>query len=123
MTTIAGIVFIFYLRAMCYYIYKDYKDEAWLAFYGLETGTIANGMILVREIDTNFQTPAADDLVAGSSAAIILGFPLLLLIAQAPVKGNLWWVMLVIALYFVALVGYLLKDKLFRKKNPVKESL
>ena len=87
----------------------------------METGTIANGMILVREIDNDFRTPAGDDLVIGSSAAIILGLPLLLLIAQAPRPGNLWWVATVIVLYFLVLLTYLLKDVIFRKREKVKD--
>jgi len=104
------------LFSICNFIYKDYKDEAFLAFYGDLTGTIANGMILLREIDKNFETPASDDLVIGSSAAIILGFPLLLLIAQAPKAGNLWWVSAVIVVYFLALLLYMLSPLLFKKK-------
>jgi ESS family glutamate:Na+ symporter len=120
-TTLGGFVCIFYLRFMCNYIFKDYKDEAFLAFYGMETGTIANGMILLREIDSNFQTPAGDDLVIGSAAAIIMGFPLLLLIAQAPRPGNLWWATLVIALYLLLLIVYLFKDTIFNKRKMKKE--
>ena len=110
MTTLGAIATAAYLYILCPLLYKGYKDEAFLAFYGMSVGTIANGMILAREIDPDFQTPASDDLVLGSSAAIILGFPLLLLIAQAPRPGNLWWVTLVLAVYFLILLGYLLKD-------------
>jgi ESS family glutamate:Na+ symporter len=110
-STIGGLASIFYLRCLCTFIYKDYKDEAFLGFYGMLTGTIANGMILLREIDKNFETPASDDLVAGSSAAIVLGFPLLLLIAQAPKAGNLWWVSAVIAVYLLVLLIYLFFHK------------
>ena len=88
-----------------------------MAFYGLETGTIANGMILLREIDSNFKSPAGDDLVLGSSAAIILGLPLLLLIAQAPRPGNLWWAALVILVYFLLLVVYMIKDIWLKKQK------
>jgi len=118
-----GLLSIFYLRGLCSFIYKDYKDEAFLGFYGMLTGTIANGMILLREIDKNFETPASDDLVIGSSAAIILGFPLLLLIAQAPKAGNLWWVSIVIFIYFIALLMYLLGSALFKKKAAKKENI
>jgi len=116
MTTVGGLLTMLHLRLLCYHIYKGYKEEAFLAFYGMETGTIANGMILLREIDNGFKTPAGDDLVLGSSAAIILGLPLLLLIAQAPRPGNLWWVALVILAYFLILLTYMLKDLIFRKK-------
>ncbi|MCL2130327.1 MAG: hypothetical protein FWH35_08245, partial [Treponema sp.] len=115
--TIGGIVSIIYLRRLCNYVYKGYNDEAFLAFYGNLTGTIANGMILLREIDNSFETPASDDLVIGSSAAIVLGFPLLLLIAQAPRPGNLWWVTLVLVLYFLILTGYQLSGLIFKKKT------
>ena len=120
MTTFGGLGCMFYLRHLCNYVYKDYKDEAFLAFYGLLTGTIANGMILLREIDGEFKTPAGNDLVLGSSSAIILGIPLLLIIAQAPRPGNLWWVSLVIVLYFIGLTVFQLKGLIFRTKKAKK---
>jgi ESS family glutamate:Na+ symporter len=116
-SSVGGLVTIFYLRRLCVHVYKDYSDEAFLAFYGNLTGTIANGMILLREIDKDFETPASDDMVIGSSAAIIMGFPLLLLIAQAPRDGNLWWVSLAIFIYFLALTFYQTKDLLFKKRR------
>ena len=121
MTTIGGIATALHLYILCPLIYKNYKEEAFLAFYGMQVGTIANGMILTREIDPDFQTPAGDDLVIGSSAAIVLGFPLLFLIAQAPAPGNLWWVTIVIALYLLALLVFLLKDVLIKPKKNMKE--
>jgi len=121
MTTVGGIATAFYLYLICPVIYKNYKDEAFLGFYGMSVGTIANGMILTREIDPDFKTPVADDLVLGSSTGIIFGFPLLLLIAQAPREGNLWWVTLILVFYLLALLFYLLKDVIIkpRKKEPV----
>ena len=114
-----GLGSIFYLRFMCNRIYKDYKDEAFVGMYGMLTGTISNGMILLREIDRNFDTPAANDLVIGSTGAIILGFPLLLLIAQAPNGNNIWWVAGVIAVYMAVLIIYQLGyfGKWFRRKK------
>jgi len=117
MTTLGGLATALYHYLLSPVMFKGYRDEGFLAFYGMQTGTIANGMILTREIDPEFQTPAGDDLVIGSSAAIILGFPLLLLIAQAPRPGNLWWVTLVIFLYLVVLLSYILKDKIFKPKK------
>ncbi|MCL2069401.1 MAG: hypothetical protein FWH19_00240 [Treponema sp.] len=117
MSTLGGFVSMAYQRFLCNRLYKDYSDEAFLGFYGMLTGTIANGMILLREIDPGFKTPAGDDLVIGSSAAIILGIPMLLLIAQAPRAGNLLWVTAVILGYFLILLAYLLKDSIFKKKK------
>ena len=109
MTAAGGFATIFYLRFLCAYMYKDYVDEAFMAFYGMLTGTIASGMILLREIDKDFSSPAGDDLVIGSSAAIVLGIPMLLLIAQSPAPGKLWWVTSVIVLYFIILNVYQFK--------------
>jgi len=119
-STVGGFASIYYLRYLCNYIYKDYKDEAFLAMYGMLTGVIANGMILLREIDNDFSTPAANDLLVGSSAAIVLGLPLLFLIAPAPSPGNLWWITIVIAVYFIALTAYQLG--LFKKFRRKKEA-
>ena len=47
------------------------------------TGTASTGMILLREIDPNYETPAADNLVLQQMPAIIFGAPLLLLIPFA----------------------------------------
>jgi len=121
MTTVGGFACMLYLRYLCNYVYKDYKDEAFLAMYGMLTGTIANGMILLREIDGEFKTPAGNDLVLGSSQAIILGIPLLLLIAQAPREGNLWWVSLVLVLYLAGLIIFLLKASIFTRKPAKKQ--
>jgi len=118
-TTVGGFITIFYLRPLCNHVYKDYKDEAFLAMYGNLVGIIANGMILLREIDKNYETPASEDLVIGSSAAVIIGFPLLLLIAQAPRPGNLWWVTIVLVLYLAALTFYQLSDLIFKKKTKL----
>lgn len=118
-STVGGIGTIFFLRFLCNRVYKGYKDEAFLAMYGMLTGTISNGMILLREIDNEFLTPAADDLVVGSSTGIILGFPLLLLIPIGVADGgaNIFWVLGIIFVYMMGLIAFQLGwfSKLFRK--------
>ena len=121
LSTAGGIGTLFYLRFMCRRIYKGYEDEAFVAMYGMMTGTISNGMILLREIDKDFATPAANDLVLGSSGAIILGIPLLLLITPAPYGNNIWWVLGVVVAYLVVLALFQLGcfSKLFKRKKAV----
>lgn len=114
-STIGGLANIFYLRWITGIVYKGYKDEAFLGFYGMLTGTIANGMILVREIDPNFETPTGDDLVLASSGSVLLGSPLLLLIPMAP--NNPLLVSLIILGYFSLLTFYQLKGVLFKRKR------
>lgn len=65
-------------------IYKDYYYEGLISMYGMMTGTISSGILLLREIDPNMKTPAANNLVVGSSFAILFGAPLLVFIGLAP---------------------------------------
>ena len=51
-----------YLKRICRRIYGDYYYEGLISMYGMLTGTIGSGMLL-REIDPELETPAADNLV------------------------------------------------------------
>jgi ESS family glutamate:Na+ symporter len=121
MSTLGGVATIFFVRWLADRLYPDYKDEAFLGMYGMMTGTISNGMILLREIDPDYKTNASTDLVAGSGTGIIFGFPLLILIAQAPLDNNVWWVTAVIAAYLGVLLLYLtgILGRIFIRKKPM----
>ncbi len=81
MAVAGGIATFFYLRFMCKKVYPDYAYEGFFSMYGMLTGTISSGVLLLREIDPAFETPAANNLVTGSSFGIIFGAPLLVLIS------------------------------------------
>ena len=84
-TVVAGtIVTYLYLKFMSNRIYKGYEDEGFLSMFGMLTGTISSGVLLVREIDPEYKTPAANNLVTGSGTAIIFAAPMLILIGMAP---------------------------------------
>ena len=87
--TIGGtLITYFYLQYLTKKVYPDYWQEAFLIFYGTMTGTASTGVALLREKDPFFKTPAANDIVYGSSMAIILGFPLLLFVGLITLG---WW--------------------------------
>ena len=52
--------------------------------FGMLTGTASNGMILLREIDPRYETPAANNLVLQNIPAMIMGLPIMLLLGFAP---------------------------------------
>ena len=85
--------------------------------YGMLTGTISSGVMLLRELDPNYKTPAATNLLAGSSYGILLGAPLLVLIGMAP-KSDLMLLIVFIALiiYMTILILFMLKVQPRRKK-------
>lgn len=95
----------FYLRWLCPRIYPNYANEGFLAMFGMLTGTISSGILLLRPIDPNFDTPAANNLVIGSSYGIVLGSPMLVFIALAAESEVMLYV--TVGLIFVYMAGLL----------------
>ena len=84
--------------------------------YGMLTGTISSGVLLLREIDPDFKTPASNNLIVGSSYAIVLAAPILVLIGLAAKSTAMCFLTLgLITVYFAALLFFILKAK--QKKN------
>ena len=82
--------------------------------FGMMTGTISSGILLVREIDPDFKTPAANNLVSGSGVAIAFGAPMLILISMAPKSvASVFIVLALLALYYLILCGIML----IKRKN------
>lgn len=106
MTTLGGLMTMIYIRWMARRLYPAYPLEGLLAMYGMMTGTVSTGILLLREIDPSFRTPAANNLVVGSSTAILLGFPMLLMIGLAPQSDLLLWVTLGACLIYGAALNF-----------------
>jgi len=73
-----------YLNFVCKRIYPTYRYQAMVSLFGMLTGTASTGVILLREIDPKFVTPAANNLILQSVPAMAFGFPMLLLAGYAP---------------------------------------
>ena len=82
--TLGAVVTFFYVLICCRKLYPDYEYEGFFSMFGMLTGTASNGMILLREIDPRFETPAANNLVLQTIPALVFGFPVLLLMGFAP---------------------------------------
>jgi len=109
---------LFYLKWICKKIYPDYYYEGFMSMYGMLTGVISSGILLLREIDPKFETPAATNLVLGSSFAIGFGIPILIFIGMAPRSDFMVFVTFGCCIvYFFILLAYLLflKEK---KQKP-----
>lgn len=115
---LGGIGTFLYLKFVCKKIYPKYEHEAFFSFFGMLTGTASTGMILLRELDPNFETPAADNLVLQQLPAIIFGAPLLLIIGIAGKSLKMAILILFIALIMFLLYNLiLLRRQIFKKKN------
>ena len=110
MAVFGGIVTFIYLKVMCQKLYPDYVYEGFFSMYGMLTGTISSGVLLLREIDPGFKTPAANNLVTGSSFGILFGAPVLLLVSMAAKSDIMVFAVVGLAtLYLVLLLLFIFK--------------
>ncbi len=113
---IIGIVTLIHIKKLCHRIYPEYEHAATLGMFGMLTGTASTGIVLLREVDPNFKTNAATDMVVGSTTAIIFGFPVLLLVGFAP--ASTWHTLislLIMIVLFIAMLTAMIK------LNPLKK--
>lgn len=105
MVVFGAIVTLMHLKFVCSIVYKDYYYEGLVSMFGMMTGTISSGVLLLRELDPEMKTPAGNNLVLGSSCAILLAIPLLILVGMAPKSTMMTFITLaaVIIYYFILL--------------------
>ena len=108
LTVVGAITTWIHLTRVCKAVYKDYYYEGLISMFGMLTGTISSGVILLREIDPGMKTPAANNLVTGSSFGILLGAPVLVLVGLAPKSNLLCFVTLVLAAIYLAVLLFLI---------------
>ncbi|MCQ2064974.1 MAG: hypothetical protein MJY66_03840 [Bacteroidaceae bacterium] len=109
---VGAIVTFAYIRWVSFKIYPDYKYEGFFSMFGMLTGTASNGMILLREIDPRYETPAANNLVLQNIPAMILGFPVLLLLGFAPKSMNATMITLgILTVLFIAATLFLFRKR------------
>jgi len=122
---VGGVATYLQIRFITKRLYPDYQHEAFLSMYGMLTGTASTGIILVREIDPLFKTPAASNLVYQQLWAIVFGFPMLLLLGFAPIGLNgdttrSWITLAALAALFVVMMLILFRKQIFKKKASQK---
>lgn len=117
--SIGGMVFTYiHCNFIAKRLFKDYQHESFLVLYGMLTGTASTGIILLREIDPQFETPAATNLVYQQLYAILFGFPVLLLLGFAPKSfTNIWITLLVLIVLLGAYSLILFRESIFKRKK------
>lgn len=115
---VGAFITYFYNYFIAKTLFKNYQEEQFLTMYGMLTGTASTGIILLREIDGDFSTPAADNLVYQNFPAIVFGFPLMLLATLAPEKPIL--TLIILTLFFAVMNIILFRSKIFRRKIRTK---
>ena len=80
MCLLGTIITFFSIRWVSARVFSNYHFERFVGIYGEMTGTISSGLALIRVTDPAYETPVAQDLALGSGFALLLGFPLLIVI-------------------------------------------
>ena len=113
---VAGLIVSYvYNRIVARVLFPEYEQEQFLAMYGMLTGTASTGIILLREIDGEFKSPASDNLVYQNFPAIVFGFPLMLLATLAPQKPYL--TLIILFAFFLVMNIILFRNQIFKKKK------
>ncbi len=113
---IVGLIITYvYNRIVAKALFPEYQEEQFLTMYGMLTGTASTGIILLREIDGDFKTPAADNLVYQNFPAIVFGFPIMLLATMAPTRPIL--TLVILAVFFTVMNILLFRSKIFKSKK------
>lgn len=96
-------------------LFPNYSQEQFLGMFGMLCGTASTGIILLREVDPDFNSPVADNMVYQNFPAILFGFPLMILATMAPEQPMLCLGILIA--YFIVLNIILFRSKIFKRKN------
>lgn len=117
---VGAIVTIIYVRAITKRCFKGYEHEAFLVNFGTLTGTASNGMIFLREIDPNYETPMNNIFIVSQLPAMLFVAPLLLLLNMS--ATSLTKCLIALAIFVVLCIGYTIflllssKDKQNKQK-------
>lgn len=113
-----ALVTVFYVNFVCKRQFGAYRHEQFLAFFGMLTGTASTGMILLREIDGTYRTPASENLVYQTAPAMVFGFPLMFLATYAPTSDLAALITcLIVGASFVVLNLVLFRNRIFKRRK------
>ena len=108
----------FYVYYITRHLFPDYSDEMFLAMYGMLTGTASTGIILLREVDPLYKTPASHNVIYQNLWSIVLGAPMLLMLGFVPRSMTHTFVCYGIVVVLFGLILVLqFRDRIFKKKE------
>ena len=125
LSILGALLTYFYIRKATKECFPGFEHEMFLMSYGTLTGTASNGVILMKEIDPNLQTPTSSLYILSNFPAMVMIAPLLLLLGFA--GKSLTNAIIACAIFFVLWLVYtifLFRRRIFKKKyadKPVAE--
>ena len=121
---VGAIITLFYVRIMTKLCFKGMEHEAFLVNFGTLTGTASNGMMFLREIDPNYETPMSNVFIVSQLPAMIFVAPLLLFVEFSCKSPNNCYIaagiFLGLAILYTTFLVLSAKG-LFKRKQKVEE--
>lgn len=123
LSVVGTIVTFIYVKIMTKICFKDIRHESFLVNFGTLTGTASNGVILLREIDPNYETETSNIFILSQFPAMLTVAPLLLLLnLSAKSLTSCFIALAIFALLFIVYTVILIiasKNKIL--KDEIKE--
>ena len=123
LTVVGTVVTFFFVRIITKHCFKGIHHHMFLVNFGTLTGTASNGMILLREVDSSFESQASDIFIVSQFPAMLTVAPLLLLTGFAGYADNPAWhlylamgVFLLLAVVYTTLI-FVLQKKVVEKQK------
>ena len=105
----------FYNHFVAKKLFPEYAEEQFLMMYGMLTGTASTGVILLREVDGEFKTPASENMVYQNFPAIVFGFPITFIATYAPVHPFI--TLMILVAFFLIMNIILFRRQIFKRKD------
>ena len=115
--SVAGTIATYgYIRKVSKECFKGFENEFFLMSFGTLTGTASNGMILMKEVDPDLETPTSSLYILSNFPAMVMIAPLLFLLGFA--GKSLTNAIIACGIFFVLWLGYtvfLFRRRIFKK--------
>ena len=117
LSVVGAITTYTYIRKVSKECFRDFEHEFFLMSFGTMTGTASNGMILMKEVDPQLQTPVSSLYVLSNFPAMVMIAPLLFLLNFAAQSlGNAIIACGVFFVLWAAYTVFLFRRRIFKKK-------
>jgi len=110
MSLFAGVITLLWCVYFGPRVWREHSFARTAGIYGMETGTVATGLLLIRIVDPDFRSPAAIDLALGSVIALPFMFVMFHFMVAPILLG--WTVETTLLIFVAFLVGTLILMKL-----------
>ena len=116
--SIVGTIITFvYIRLVSKECFKGFEHEFFLMSFGTLTGTASNGMILMKEVDPQLQTPVSSLYILSNFPAMVMIAPLLFLLNFAGQSfENAVIAFSIFFLLWASYTIYLFRRRIFKKR-------